>query len=137
MSVRSFLDTNVLSYTDDSGAPEKQAIALDLIERCNAEKRGVVSTQVLQEYFVTATHKLRVPFETAKRKTEIFARFNLVLIRFEDIQATMDLHQRYKFHLWDALIIQAASRAGCSILYSEDLQSGQKVNGLRIVNPFG
>jgi predicted nucleic acid-binding protein len=67
MSVRSFLDTNVLVYTDDGDAPEKQAKAQEIVERCRSERTGVVSTQILQEYFVTATRKLRVPPEAAKR----------------------------------------------------------------------
>jgi len=59
MPVRSFLDSNVLVYTDDRGAPEKQETALALLELCRRRSSGVVSSQVLQEYFVTATRKLR------------------------------------------------------------------------------
>jgi predicted nucleic acid-binding protein len=70
MSARSFFGSNILVYTDDAGVPEKQARALDLLERCRSERSGVVSTQVLQEYFVTATKKLKVPAETARRKRE-------------------------------------------------------------------
>ena len=74
MNARSCFDSNILVYTDDAGAPEKQARALDLLELCRTERSGVVSTQVLQEYFVTTTRKLQVPAETARRKVEIFGR---------------------------------------------------------------
>lgn len=136
MSARSFLDSNILVYTDDAGAPEKQARALELIERCRLERSGTVSTQVLQEYFVTATKKLKVPAEVARRKTEIFGRFELVRIGFEDILAAIDLHRVHQLSFWDALIVRAALLAGCSVLFSEDLQTGRKIEGLEIVNPF-
>jgi predicted nucleic acid-binding protein len=76
MSARSFFDSNILVYTDDTGAPEKQEHSLDLLERCRIEQSGVVSTQVLQEYFVTSTKKLKVSAEVARRKTELFGHFN-------------------------------------------------------------
>ncbi len=136
MSARSFLDSNILIYTDDAGAPEKQGRALDLIERCRLEQSGTVSTQVLQEYFVTATKKLKVPPEVARRKTEIFGRFELVQIELEDILAAIDLHRAHKLSFWDALIVRADLQADCSILFSEDLQTGRRIEGLEIVNPF-
>jgi len=136
MSARSFFDTNVLVYTDDAGAPEKQARALALLERCRFDRTGVVSAQVLQEYFVTATKKLKVSAEIARRKTELFGRFDLVQIGLEDVLAAIDLHRLHQFSFWDSLIVQAALRAGCSILFSEDLQAGRKIAGLEIVNPF-
>jgi predicted nucleic acid-binding protein len=136
MSVRSFLDTNVFVYTDDTGAPVKQARALDLVERCQIERTGVVSTQVLQEYFVTTTKKLKVAAEIARRKTELLGRLELVRIGFDDILAAIDFHHAHQISFWDALIIRAALRSKCSILFSEDLQAGRKIDGLEIVNPF-
>jgi len=136
MSARSFFDSNILVYTDDAGAPEKQARALDLLERCRSQGSGVVSTQVLQEYFVTATKKLKVPAETARRKVEIFGRFDLIRPGLEDILGAIDLQRSQQISFWDALIVHAALRAGCSILYSEDLQTGRRIQGLEIVNPF-
>jgi predicted nucleic acid-binding protein len=136
MSGRSFLDSNILAYTDDAGAPDKQARALDLLERCRVERTGVISTQVLQEYFVTATKKLGVPQEVARRKTELFGRFNLVRIGFEDILTAIDLCRLHQFSFWDALIVRAALRGGCSILFSEDLQTGRRIDQMEIVNPF-
>jgi predicted nucleic acid-binding protein len=136
MPGRSFLDTNLLVYTDDQSRRQKQQAAVAVLERCRRTSSGVVSTQVLQEYFVTATRKLGVPAEIARRKVELFARFDLFLIGYEDILAAIDLHRLHGFSLWDALVVRAATRSGCSVLYSEDLQHGRRIDGLEIVNPF-
>jgi predicted nucleic acid-binding protein len=136
MPGRSFLDTNLLVYTDDRSQRQKQQAALAILERGRRTSSGVVSTQVLQEYFVTATRKLGVPVEIARRKVELFARFDLFLIGFEDILAAIDLHRLHGFSPWDALAVRAAARSGCSFLYTEDLQHGRKIDGLEIVNPF-
>lgn len=136
MNGGSFLDTNVLAYTDDSRVPHKNAVALDLVENLRRAGTGVVSTQVLQEYFVTATRKLGVPAEAARRKVEIFARMDLVLIGKDDILAAIELHRHNQLSFWDGLLVQAATRSGCSILYTEDLQHGQRFGGLTVVNPF-
>ncbi len=136
MSARSFLDSNIFVYTDDMRAPQKQARALDLVERCQVERTGVISTQVLQEYFVTITKKLKVSTEIARRKTELLGRFELVRIGSDDILAAIDLHRLHQISFWDSLIVRAALQSGCSILFSEDLQAGRRIDGLEIVNPF-
>jgi predicted nucleic acid-binding protein len=136
MSVRSFFDTNVLVYTDDADSPEKQARAQELIERGRRQDRGVLSTQVLQEYFAAATRKLGVPAPIARRKIELFARLDLVVIQLDDILAAIDLHRLHELSLWDALILRAAKHAGCSVLYTEDLQHGRLFDGVEIVDPF-
>jgi predicted nucleic acid-binding protein len=97
---------------------------------------GVVSSQVLQEYFVTIRRKLGVAAEIARRKVELAARFDVVLIATEDILAAVDLHRLHAFSFCDALVIRSATRSGCSVLYSEDMQHGQRIDGLEIVNPF-
>lgn len=136
MSDGSFLDANVLAYTDDDRAPEKQEVALDLVEHLRREGTGVLSTQILQEYFVTATRKMGVPVETARRKIEIFARMNVVVNRVDDLIAAIDLHASHQLSFWDALLVQAATRSGCSVLFTEDLQHGQRFGELEVINPF-
>jgi predicted nucleic acid-binding protein len=133
---RSFFDTNVLVYTDDADFPEKQACALALYESCHSRRQAVVSTQVLQEYFVTATRKLGVAADTARRKTELFGRMHLVRPDLEDVLAAVDLHRLHGFAFWDALIVRAALVAGCAVLYSEDLQHGFRIGALEVANPF-
>lgn len=136
MTSRSFLDTNILVYADDHDAGAKQGVAQELIEQARLTGHGVLSTQVLQEYFVSATRKLKVPAPVARRKMVLYARMNLCVIRLEDILAAVDLHRLHQFSLWDALVLRCALAANCRRLYTEDLQSGQVVEGLEVVNPF-
>jgi predicted nucleic acid-binding protein len=136
MSARSFLDTNVLLYTDSSDAPAKQRRALDLLAEHRHARTGVVSLQVLQEYFVAATRKLAVEPGVARRKVELFANYHLVVLDVDGVLAAIDLHRLHGMSFWDALVVRAAKEGGCSVLYSEDLQDGRSVDGVRIVNPF-
>lgn len=135
-SVRSFFDTNVLIYTDDHDDPAKREGALELLARARRDGTGVVSTQILQEYFAVATRKLGVLPTVARRKVELFSRFNLVLVDLPDILSAADLHIVHGASFWDSLVIAAAKRSGCRILYSEDLQAGRSFEGVEIVNPF-
>ena len=136
MSARSFFDTNILVYTDDHDAPKKQSRSFELIEHARQEGRGVVSTQVLQEYFVATTRKLGVPPEIARRKVELFSRFDLVVNDLHDILAAIDIHRLHGIGFWDALVVHAAKGAGCTVLFTEDLQDGWRIDGLEVVNPF-
>ncbi len=136
MSGRSFFDTNVLVYTDDAGAPAKRERALGLLAEHRRSRSGVLSTQVLQEYFVAATKKLGVEAATARRKVELFARLELVPIGLDDILGAIDLHRLHQLSFWDGLIVRAAHASGCTRLYSEDLKDGWRLDGLTVVNPF-
>ena len=136
MNVRSFLDANILIYTDDADNPEKRSRCLDLFERARLERWGVVSTQVLEEYFSAATRKLRVAPEIARRKVELFGQLDLFLIELADVLGAIDLHRLHGFNFWDALVVRAAIQARCSVLFTEDLQHDRRIDGLRVVNPF-
>jgi len=136
MSGRSFFDTNVLIYTDDRSAPAKQRRALELVAEHRLAGTGVVSLQVLQEYFVTVTRKLHVDAQVARRKVELLAELDVAVLGLPDILAAIDLHRLHKLSFWDALVVRAAQQAGCTVLYSEDMQNARQVDGLRIVNPF-
>jgi predicted nucleic acid-binding protein len=136
MAARSFFDTNVLIYADDKADPEKQRRALDLVAEHRRGRTGVVSLQVLQEYFVTVTRKLQVDARVARRKVELLAEFDVAAPDVSDILAAIDLHRLHGFSFWDALILRAAKQAGCSVLFSEDMQEAREIDGLRIVNPF-
>jgi predicted nucleic acid-binding protein len=136
MSARSFFDTNVLVYTDDKAAPTKQRQALHLVAEHRRTGTGVVSLQVLQEYFVTVTRKLQVDARTARRKVELFAEFDVARPDVADVLAAIDLHRLHGFSFWDALVLRSAKQAGCRVLFSEDLQGEREVDGVSIVNPF-
>jgi predicted nucleic acid-binding protein len=135
MIVRSFLDTNILVYADDRAAPAKQRRALELIAEHRRAATGVVSLQVLQEYFVVVTRKLQVDARIARRKIELLAEFDVATPDVGDILAAIDLHRLHSFSFWDALIIRSAKQSGCRVLLSEDVQS-RDVDGLHVINPF-
>jgi predicted nucleic acid-binding protein len=136
MSARSFLDTNILVYTDDAAAPAKQKLALDLVAAHRRTNTGVVSLQVLQEYFVTVTRKLHVDPQIARRKVELLAEFDVAAPDVADILAAIDLHRLHGLSFWDALVVRSAKQSGCTVLLSEDMQDTREIDGLRIVNPF-
>lgn len=133
---RTFLDTNVLVYSDDPRDPAKQTKVLTLIKEHLRQRSGVVSLQVLQEYFVSATGKLKLTSELARRRVEVFAKFQVAEPTVNDILAAIDLHRLYGFSYWDALVLQMAKQGGCRVVLSEDMQHGQVINGVRIENPF-
>ena len=135
MSVRSFFNTNVLIYADDKSTPAKQQRALELVAEHRLAGTGVVSIQVLQEYFVTATRKLGVDAKVARRKVELLAEFDVAAPDIADILAAIDLHRLHGLSFWDSLVLRSAKQSGCKVLLTEDLQT-REVDGTRIVNPF-
>jgi len=136
MPVRSFLDTNVLVYLDDASSAVKQKLAYELFAKHLRDRSGYISLQVLQEYFATATRKLKVAPEVARRKVELYAALHVVSPSLEDILAAIDIHRVTRVSFWDGLILRAAQKAECKVLYTEDLQNGKVFDGLRVVNPF-
>jgi len=136
MNVRSFFDTNVIVYADDKAAPAKQRRALQLLTEHRRAKTGVVSLQVLQEYFVTATRKLNLDQRVARRKVELLAEFDVAAPDVADVLAAIDLHRLHNINFWDALILRSAKQTGCKILLTEDMQTHRQVDGVEIVNPF-
>lgn len=111
MSDGRFFDTNLLLYADDHDAPEKQRIATELIEAGRRERWGVLSIQVLQEYFVNATRKLGLPVSVARRKVELYGHFRVVLPDMPLVLGAVDLHEQHGVSFWDALVVEAASAA--------------------------
>ena len=136
MKERSFFDSNILIYTDDRAFPEKQTIAIQLLEDSWNSGNIVLSTQVLQEYFVASTRKLGVSPETAQRKIELLTNLDIVSIEYSDIIKAIEIHRLHNFSFWDSLIIRMAQKTYCTILYSEDMQHGQKIGDVRVTNPF-
>jgi predicted nucleic acid-binding protein len=134
MSAKVFFDTNVLLYAHDRHDPAKQRRALDLIATHGVGI--VVSTQVLQEFFVGATCKLGIPDLEAKEIIRAWSRFEVVGIDPSRINEAIDIRILNRLSFWDALILAAASSAQCATLLSEDLNNGQIIDGVRVENPF-
>jgi predicted nucleic acid-binding protein len=136
MTAASFVDTNVLLYADDIRAPEKRKRAESLIKQITDARSGYVSMQVLQEYFAVATQKLRLDVNLAQKRVARYSQFEVVILEPVDLLAAINLHRDHQFSIWDALIVRAALISDCEILYTEDMQNGQRIDGLTIVNPF-
>ncbi len=135
---RSFFDTNVLLYMYDDDEPEKKAQAIEAFDRAVEDDGVVLSTQVLQEFYVNATRKLATPLspERAAARVRDFARLPLVRVDEAMIIAAIERSRSMSFSFWDALIVEAALRGGADRLLTEDLQHGQEMDGLRVENPF-
>jgi predicted nucleic acid-binding protein len=136
MSARSFFDTSVIVHADDRAVPAKQHRALQLLAEHRRAKTGVVSLQVLQEYFVTVTRKLQLDRRIARRKVELLAEFDVAAPDVADVLAAIDLHRLHGLNFWDALILRSANQTGCKVLFSEDMQTHREIDGVKIVNPF-
>jgi predicted nucleic acid-binding protein len=135
-SSKVFLDTNVFVYALDKRFPDKQRRAAKLLRNVQEHGGGVVSTQVLQECYVAATGKLGVAPLTVKDLLGTLRALEIVLIDFGLIQEAIDCSILNRISFWDALIVVSAEKAACTCLWTEDLNDGQAIRGVRIRNPF-
>ncbi len=138
MSDKVFFDTNVLVYAFDQSEPEKSIIARQLIAEFGTDGNLVLSTQVLQEFYVVVTKvgKVMLTLEQAEDIVNDFAEFPLIQVDRLMISLAMKRHQSKIFSFWDSLIVEAALKSGCSQLLSEDMQDGLLIDSLTIRNPF-
>jgi predicted nucleic acid-binding protein len=140
MTDKIFLDTNIFVYSIDSSAREKRKrnIAREIIKENIQNESGVISIQVLQEFYQVSTRKIEVPLSTeeALEFLHYIAILETVKPDFALLVAAIQLQKKYNLSFWDTLILQAAKTAGCSMVYSEDLQDGIKIEKMTIENPF-
>jgi len=136
--MRRFFDTNVLVYLFDRSAPSKRARSWELFRRATHERLALLSTQVLQEFFVVVTRKIAVPLshEQGARAVRDLSKIPTVQVSRDIILAAIETTQRHQLSFWDSLIVQAALRGGATILYTEDLQPGRVIETLSVQNPF-
>ena len=137
-SDRTFVDTNVLIYAHDVDAGRKHDVAKDLLRSLWAERAGVLSSQVLQEFYVNATRKIRKPLTRAEARSVIdtYAPWCVDGITTADPSAAFQIEDQARIGFWDALIIAVAARSGAHRVASEDLNNGQSIAGISIHNPF-
>jgi predicted nucleic acid-binding protein len=133
-----FVDTNVLIYAYDPSAGERHARALELVGELGRERRGALSVQVLQEFFVTVTLKLTatVTAEEALTSLAVLSRWQAHAPLPQDVLVAARLADEHQLSFWDAMIVRSAQSLGCSKLWTEDLNHGQRIGGVQIVNPF-
>jgi predicted nucleic acid-binding protein len=134
-----FVDSNVLVYAYDADAGWKHEVARAELVRLWDMQSGVVSTQVLQEFYVTATRKLSrpIPKRAAREVVGTYRAWPLHRPKSQDIVAASELEERHHVSFWDALIIVSAQRSGARVILSEDLQAGRRFGETSITNPFG
>jgi predicted nucleic acid-binding protein len=134
---RVFLDTNVLVYVFDHDEPGKAKQAKDLLAR--AEPNGlVISAQVLSEFYVTVTRKLKRPLDTtaAEQAVEWLGLLKVIPLDVALVKAGVEISRSSQVSYWDGLIVASAAVGGCTRLLSEDLNDGQLIGGVRVENPF-
>ena len=135
---RSFVDTNVFVYAHDATAGPKLERARALVGDRWRSRDGCLSVQVLQELFVTLTRRIATPLDSPTAATVVgdYAKWTIHAPASADVLAAIELHQRSSISFWDAMIVQSAAALGCDILYSEDLNAGQRYGGVQVVDPF-
>ena len=131
-----FIDTNILVYTLDSKDRRKQAQAREIMRSVVNSHQPVVSTQVLKEFYVVATTKLQADRIIVKNIIHNFNNIEIVQNDLELIEQAIDISVISQLSFWDSLIIAAAEKAKCEYVFSEDLNAGQTIRGVKVVNPL-
>ena len=134
-----FLDTNILVYTFDATAPEKRQIGQELVRNALESRKGIISTQIVQEFLNVAAHKFERPMTVSDSQ----AYLKTVLLPLCQHYPSNTFYEKVflikaetGYAFYDTLVVTAAVESGCKTLFSEDLQAGQVIHGLTIVNPF-
>ncbi|HUF39735.1 MAG TPA: PIN domain-containing protein [Anaerolineales bacterium] len=139
MSAEFFLDTHVIVYSFDAEAPYKSTIAFQLIRDALQSGAGVISTQVVQEFLNVAEQKFRTPMKAEDAREFLVKVLNPLCKVYPDLslyETALEIQDETGYSFYDALILAGAIQGGCAVLYSEDLQAGRVVRGVRIENPF-
>ena len=133
-----FVDTNILVYAHDISAGDKYIRAKELINELWNSGRGSLSIQVLQEFYVTVVQKVARPMQPrmAAKIISDLSTWRLHVPDVSDVLEAIDIQQRNRLSFWDALIICSAKKPGCVVLFTEDLNSNQLYEGIKVQNPF-
>lgn len=131
-----FVDTNVLLYAYAEDAARKQDISVELLRRLTLEREGTLSIQVFSEFYHNATRKFRMSGVSAEEAIRDFSTWRLHRPDHDSILSAIRLEQRSKIAWYDAMILNSAIETGCSVLWTEDFQDGQRFGDLVIRNPY-
>ena len=131
-----FLDTNVILYAFDADSGQKQELSVALLSRLIPDRAGVLSVQVLVEFYSIATRKFRMTSQEAEGVLNDFADWRLHRPDYSSVVAAIHLQRRYKLAWYDAMILNSALETGCSVLWTEDFNDGQRFGDLVIRNPY-
>lgn len=138
MNAKTFVDTNVLIYAHDLDGGRKHELAALTLADLWRSREGVLSAQVLQEFYVNVTRKIPRPLsrKVARAVVGSFSPWQGASIRTHDIVHASELEERHRISFWDALIVVSAKLSGAGRILSEDLNAGQIIEGVAIENPF-
>lgn len=138
MKDKIFLDTNVIVYAHDRSSGKKHTIAMEIMEYLWERKKGVISVQVMQEFYVCVTTKILkpLPLKVARKILEYLMNWDLIINDEYITIKAINLQEKYRFSFWDSLIVQSAIQSQAYTLFSEDLSDGQIIKNVKIVNPF-
>ena len=138
MNADTFVDTNILIYAHDLDAGEKHRHAAALIQELWEDRRGILSTQVLQEFYVNVTAKMPTPIEisAARGLLRTYAAWQVEVNGVQTVLLATEIQERDRLSFWDAMIVAVAQQGGAAILLSEDLNHDQVIEGVRVQNPF-
>jgi predicted nucleic acid-binding protein len=138
MSDRTFVDTNILIYAHDADAKSKHEVAKRVLAELWGQRTGVLSMQVLQEFYVNVTRRIKIPLpkSVARAVASTYATW-CVETTPAHILSAFQIEDESRIGFWDALIVASAVKCGASRILSEDLNAGQMIAGVRIENPFG
>lgn len=133
-----FVDTNVLIYSEDGADPQKQTQALAWLGEMWRRRCGRLSTQVLNEFYVNVTRKLKpgMPAGDARAEVRRYQRWQPWAVDHATVETAWAIESRFGLSYWDSLIVAAAQAQGCDILLTEDLQHEQRIDKVQILNPF-
>ena len=136
--IKIFVDTNILVYAHDIDAGKKHETARRIVRKLWEGQNAAISLQILQEFFITLTKKLKKPvsLKQAKDFLEMYSAWDVIHFQSIDLLEAVDLQIKYQLSFWDSLVIRAAHMADTPFILTEDLQHGQKIGQLRIHNPF-
>jgi len=133
---RVFIDSNIFLYALDKSDSQRRARSLELLQSVARKNRIFLSTQVLNEVYAVAVRKLAVEPLNAKEFVKKLQEFDVIIISSEVIESAIDCSILHRISYWDALMVAAAESAKCDLLWTEDMQHGAEVRGVRVVNPF-
>ena len=138
MSVKIFVDTNVLVYSRDASEPEKQPQAMHWMKQLWSSKTGRLSFQVLQEFYSTVTTKLQPGMNPQNAREDIQSLFawHPIPVNIDVIKGAWVIQDQFQISWWDSLIVSAAQNGDCRYLLTEDLQENQKFGDVSVINPF-
>jgi predicted nucleic acid-binding protein len=137
MTEKVFVDTNILLYAQDAGSGRKHEIAAQVVRELWHQGAGVLSMQVLQEFYVNVTRKVSIPLSRSQAQSVVGDYLEWAMeTTSSDIEAAFQIENESGISFWNALIVASAAKSGASRILSEDLNSGQRIAGVVIENPF-